>query len=54
MLVNKGIQVPECEAPVHKKESAEAPQKDTEEVFLDYVLPYMGLEVVFRAKRYNV
>ena len=50
MLVSKGTQVPECETPVHEKESSEAPQKDTEKVFLDDVLPDMGLKVMFRAK----
>ena len=54
MLMNKGTEVPECEAPVHKKESAKAPQKDTEEMFLDNMFPDMGLKVMFRAKRYNV
>jgi len=39
---------------MHKKESAEAPQEDTEKMFLDDVLPDMGLKVMFRAKRYNI
>ena len=37
--MDKGIEVPECEATVHKKERTETPQKDTKEMFLEAYFP---------------
>ena len=51
--MNKGIQVPEGQAPVHKKKRSKTPQKDPKKVLLYDMVPDMGFKIVFGANRNN-
>jgi len=53
MVMDKGIQIPKGQAPVYKKKGSKTPQKDTKKVLLYYVVPDMGLKIVFGANCYN-
>jgi len=47
MVMDKTIQIPEGQAPVHKKKGSKTPQEDTKQVFLYDVFPDMGFKIVF-------
>ncbi|GAJ09792.1 unnamed protein product [marine sediment metagenome] len=53
MVMNKGIQVPEGQAPMHKKKGSKTPQENAKKVFLNDVAPDMGFKIVFRGNHNN-
>jgi hypothetical protein len=53
MFMNKGIQVPEGQAPMHKKKGSKRPQKDPKKMLPNDVAPDMGFKIVFRGNHNN-
>ena len=43
MFTDKDIQAPRRKTPMHKKQGTECPEKNAKEVFLDYVIPDVGV-----------
>jgi len=53
MFMNKGIQIPEGQAPMHKKKGSKTPQENAKKVLLYDVAPDMGFKIMFGTNHNN-